>query len=847
LLCEQEDKPEMDGLLQDIRYALRRLRKSPGFTTFTAMTIALGIGANIAIFTLVNALMLQSIPVRDPNQLVVPRWSARTALDNISISSFGDCASKTGPAANTDSCSFSYPLFKSVQGRGLFSSIAAFAGPVQIDLSGNAPARMAGGALVSGDYFETLGVSAALGRTIQPSDEQPGAAPVVVLSHGYWQNAFGGAPTVLGKTIYLNTVAFTVVGVSEPAFTRLTPGTSIDFWVPIPQAANLKFDWANRSWNNPRNLWLTFVARVKPGQPLSQSQAAMTSLFRNDLGYGEKPGLKESNHLRVTLAPAEKELAGFRTTLGEPLSASMAAVSIVLLIMCANLAGLMLARAFTRQRELAVRMALGAGRGRIIRQLLTESVILSLAGAAFGVVLAVWGVRGLVMFLSTGYPSLLDTDVHLDTTVLMFTAAVAVLTGIGFGLAPALRGGRISVAPSLKEPPGSAPPSNHIGRLRLRPGSWLVVSQVAMSIVIAIAAGLLLRTLEKLRSIDPGFDTRNVLLFSLDPELAGYKEEKARPVYEQINRKLAALPGVTSASYSSDALLNGSLWTSGLRLEGQEGKDATSTQMLAAGPDYFETMKIPVIQGRTFRDSDMRSTQQVAVVNRSFVRKFLTSRYPLGFHFECDDKKYEIVGVVADTKYEGLTRENAPTTYIPLRRGRVTFVLRSVVSPSGLVPAIRRIVNEVDSNLPVFEVKTQSQTIDRSLFSQRFMARLFSMFGGLALLLSSIGLYGLLSYDVARRRIEIGIRTALGAQRNDVLSLVIRQGLLLMFAGLFFGVTLAYLLTRYLRSFLFGVQPMDLLAVVGASAILGVVALLACYIPARRAMRVDPAVALRYE
>ncbi|MFZ0731365.1 MAG: ABC transporter permease [Candidatus Sulfotelmatobacter sp.] len=839
----------MSGLVQDLRYALRQLRKSVGFTTFAVMTLALGIGANTAVFTLVNAVMLQPIPVRDPNQLVVPRWSAHTAPHNISSSSFGDCARKTDSGGDVDSCSFSYPLFKNVRAQGLFSSIAGFAGPVQIDLSGNGPASIARGVLVSGEYFETLGVSAALGRTIQPSDEDPGAPAVVVLSYGFWQSAFGGALSVVGKTINLNTAAFTVIGVTEPTFTRLTPGTPVDFWVPIPQAAELGLPVANRTSDDSRNLWLTLIGRIKAGEPVAQSQAAMTALLRNDLLYGGKPSLKESDDPKVTILPAENALAGIRMSLGEPLWASMAAVAIGLFIMCANLAGLMLARALTRERELAMRLALGATRGRVIQQLLTESVILSLMGASVGALFAVWGDRGLVKFLSTAYRyrSPLEVGVHVNATVLAFTTAVAVFTGIGFGLAPALRGGRIDIAPRLKESSGTVFCSNRLGSRRFGLPGWLVVSQVTLSMVVVIAAGLLVRTLEKLRSIDPGFDTRNILLFSLDPDLAGYKREKAQPVYAEIERKLAALPGVVSASYSSDALLDGSLWTSGLHIEGQERSDTTETQMLAAGPGYFETMRVPILQGREFRDSDMSATQQVAVVNRSFVQKFLMSKYPIGSHFECSGQKYEIVGVVGDTKYEGLRSTTAPTAYIPLKEGRVTFALRSAVSPGYLVLAVRRVVNEVDSNLPVFQVRTQSQAVDRLLFSQRLMARLFSMVGVLALLLACIGLYGLLSYDVSRRRIEIGIRTALGARRQDVLRLVIRQGLLLVLGGLFCGITLACLLTRYLRSFLFGVQPMDLLSLVGSSAILAVVGLLACYIPARRAANVDPMVALRYE
>jgi predicted permease len=479
----------MSGLLQDLRYALRQLRKNPAFATFAVLTIALGIGANVTIFTLVNAVMLQSIPVRDPQQLVVPRWSAHTAPHNINTSSFGDCATKPVSGFNVDSCSFSYPLFKNVRARGLFSSVAAFAGPMDIDLSGNGPASISRGVIVSGDYFQTLGVSPALGRTIQASDEQPGAAAVAVLSYGLWQRAFGGDPSAIGKTIDLNSIPFTVIGVTEPTFTRLTPGTPIDFWVPIPQSAALGFN-ADQSLEDSRNLWLTLVARIKPGVPLVQSQAAMTSLFSNDLLYGGKPALAASDDPRVILFPAEKALSGIRASLTQPLSLSMAAVFIVLLIMCANLAGLMLVRAIARERELAVRLALGAGRTRVIQQLLTETVLLSLTGAGLGVLFAVWGVRGLLEFVSIAHRSLLEVYVQPDATVLFFTTALALLTGIGFGLAPALRGGRIGVAPSLKASPGSALSSSHNGSRRFGSGSWLVVSQVALSMVVIIAAGL---------------------------------------------------------------------------------------------------------------------------------------------------------------------------------------------------------------------------------------------------------------------------------------------------------------------------------------------------------------------
>lgn len=839
----------MHAFLQDTRFGWRMLAKNPGFTAVAVLTLALGIGANTAIFSLVNAVMLQSLPVRNPEQLVVPRWSAHSWPQSIGTSSFGDCKSKDRdrPGPISGGCSFSYPMFKEIrEEKDLFSSVAAFAGPAQLDLSGNGPASMAQGELVSGDYFQTLGIRPALGRMLELSDEQPGATPVVVLNYGYWQSAFGGVAGAIGRTIRLNGVAFTIVGVADPSYTRLTPGKSLDMWLPLTHLVQLGLHWGS-GLNDSRNWWLTLVGRLKPGTSLPHAEAGVSLLFRNQTLQGEKPALKDSDDPKVTLLSAQKGLAGIRANLGEPLYLLMAAVSIVLLIACANVAGLMLARAAARQKEIAVRLALGAGRGRVVQQLLTESVLLSVAGAALGVLFAFWGATGLAGFLTTNWHHPLKFDMRPDATVLIFTIAVALLTAIGFGLAPAFRGTRMDVAPVLKESSGSISAASHAGGRRFGLGSSLVIAQVALSMVVLIGAGLFLRTLAKLQSIHPGFDTHNILLFSVDPTLAGYKEWNIQNVYDDLDRRFAALPGVVSTSYSSDALLDGGLWTSSVRLEGHTKEATVETQMLAVGPDFFETMRIPMVKGRTFRAPDLRSTQLVAVVNEAFVRKYLESRDPLGFHLEQDHQQREIVGVVADTKYDDLRKGDAPTAYVPLKNGEVTFALRSAVAPSALIPAVRRIVSEVDNNLPVFGVRTQSQTIDRLLFNERLVARLSSLFGLLALLLTCIGLYGLLSYEVARRTREIGIRAALGAQRRDVLCMVVKQGLLLVFFGILAGIVTALALTRYLRSLLFEVRPTDPITFLAVGVVLGVVALLACFIPAQRATRVEPMVALRDE
>jgi predicted permease len=840
----------LQTLWQDIRYGLRMLAKNPGFTAVAVATLALGIGANTAIFSLVNAVMLQSLPVRHPEQLVVPEWSAHEWPQNIGTSSFGDCNGRGRVGPNSGGCSFSYPMFKEIrEQKDIFSSVAAFAGPAQLDLSGNGPASMAQGELVSGQYFQTLGVRSVIGRTLEAADEQPTATPVVVLNYGYWQSAFGGAAGAIGKMIRLNGVAFTIVGVTEPSFTRLTPGKALDMWLPLSQLVPLGLHWGSGS-NDARNWWLTLVARLKPGMPAPQAQEAISLLFRNEILHGEKPPLKESDDPRVMLLPAQKTLTGIRSMFGVPLFLLMAAVGIILLIACANVAGLMLARATSREKEIAVRLALGAGRRRVIQQLLTESVLLSAAGALLGIFVAFWGAEGLASFLAANWYHPMAIDLQPNFTVLAFTVAVALMTGIGFGLAPAFRGTRINVAPALKENAGSLSAANHAGGRRFGLGSSLVVAQVALSMVVLIGAGLLLRTLEKLKSINPGFDTRNVLLFSVDPTLAGYKEANIQNVYDEIERRLVASPGVVSSSYSSDALLDGGLWTSGYHFEGQPEKSYVDVQTLAAGPDFFETMRIQVVKGRGFRAGDMRSKQEVAVVNEAFVHKFLEPRDAIGMHFGgtgTDEPQREIVGVVADTKYDDMRKADEPTAYIPLKNGQVTFALRSAVAPSALIPTVRHIVNEVDENLPVFGVRTQTQTIDRLLFGQRLVARLSSLFGALGLVLACIGLYGLLSYEVSRRTREIGIRAALGAQRQDVLRMVIKQGLVLVVFGLVAGVLAAFGATRFLQSLLFGVKPTDPWTFAAVCALLIFVGALACYIPARRATRVDPMVALRYE
>ncbi|MGB7196961.1 MAG: ABC transporter permease [Acidobacteriaceae bacterium] len=853
--------PLLESICADIKFALRQLHKSPGFTAAVVLTLALGIGANTAIFSLVNAVLLRSLPVRNPNELVVMRWSAHDWPNHVGTDSYGDCASDSDATRHSD-CSLSTSMFKEIGGRkDLFSSVMAFAGPSVMDLSGNGSASVTQGEMVSGNYFETLGVRAALGRTLVPEDDKPGAAAVVVLDYGYWQRAFGGSTNVLGRTIRLNNALFTVVGVADRGFTRLTPGKNVDLWVTLQQATPLGLSSASSS-PDESEWWLALVGRMQPGVSVAQAQAAMNVWFVNETTRGAKPSWKDAQDPRLSLLPAQSGLTGFRDQFGEPLILLMATVGLVLVIACANVAGLMLARGAAREKEMAVRLAIGAGRRRVIRQLLTESLLLSFVGTALGTLVASVGATGLATFISRNSHEPMQVDLHPNAPVLLFAIGVAVLTGIGFGLAPAFRGAQADVAMELK---GNSATTRHGSRLRFGLGGGLVVIQVALSVVVLSGAGLLLRTLDKLHSVDPGFDIRNLLLFSVEPQHAGYKGQRAQDLYANLQRRLAALPGVLDVSYSSEALLDDGLWKQGMHIEGQTNQKDVHTQMLSVGPDFFSTMKIPLVAGRQIGSQDMNGAAPAAIVNQAFVKQYLKGRNPIGLRIGGGNAKdsdssgpiaghpappvphWIIMGVVRDTKYADLRSADAPTTYVPLTEGSATFVLRTGGQSGLFMPAVRQVVNQVDNNLPVIQMKTQSEIVDRTLFNERLVARLFGLFGALGLALACIGVYGLLSYEVARRTREIGIRSALGAQRVDLLLLVVRQGLLLLLWGVAAGIGIAMGVTRLLASLLYGVRPTDAVTFSGVAGILILVGFIACFIPARRAASIDPMVALRAE
>jgi predicted permease len=881
----------IETLLQDVRYALRMLRKSPAFTAVAVLTLALGIGANTAIFSVLDAALLRSLPVKNPQQLVVLRWSAHSRPKVSGFSGYGDCVDQK--------CSFSLPFFRTIDANAqVFSGMAAFAGPLDMDLSGNGAASIAHGTFVSGDFFSTLGVNSFIGRPLTASDDTPSAPAAIVLTYAYWQRAFGGDRSVIGRTVHLDNVPVTIVGVAEPHFTNLTPGNTQDLFLPCSLADRIKGEWwGNQSRTSDTDIWWVIaLGRLKPGVSVAQAQAAVTTIFRNETLHGASPAFTEADAPEIHLLPAQAGLNGETSEIAPILYLLMFGVGFILLIACSNVAGLMLARSATRQKEMSVRLALGAARTRLIRQLLTESVLLSLIGAAFGILFAAWGVRAFIELFSSGYVEF-PFAVAPDWRVLAFTIAVTLITGILFGLAPALRGTRVDLTPSLKENasslPGTAAHAKHFFRL----GNTLVVAQVALSIVVLIAAGLLVRTMRNLHNLNPGFDARNILLFNIDPTIAGYTDAQTQQLYANLQQRFAAIPGVTSVSYSEDALLDGGHSGDDVHLDGAPPKQNINTGILPVGLNFFSTMHIPVLAGRTFTSADFataiatntaqraagaaaakqhsapdpaaaaalasaqlaytRSAPVPVLINETFAKKFLSRQNPLGLHIgggqTTDDdvqhpsSGYTIIGVVADTKYAYLRRPIEPMMFLPLVSNSAYFELRAAGNPTALVKNVRDVVSRAADNLPLTNVRTQTEQIDQTLFLERLLSRLSSFFGALALVLACIGLYGLLAYEVARRTREIGIRMALGAQQRDLLRLVVGQGILLAVIGSALGIAAALGVTRFISSMLFGVRANDPLTIIAVAILLGLVALLACYIPARRAMKVDPMVALRYE
>jgi len=835
----------MGNLAHDLRYTLRTFKKSPVFVGVAVLSLALGIGANTAIFTLVDQLLLRLLPVKDPQQLVLFWGRGRH---------YG---------SNNGRYKLSYPMYEDFRDHNKVFSGMFCRHESSFSIAADGRTERVDGELVSGTYFQVLGVRAALGRVFTPDDDRVlGGSPYAVISYRYWQNRFAGSRDVLGKKLLVDGYPISIVGVSQAGFDGTDPGTSPQIRIPVMMQAQLDPQLAEfYNLKNRRGRWVNVFGRLKPGVSLTQAKAALQPFFHQilDMEVQEKefshaaPETKQAFlKMSLELLPAAKGDSNLRREFSSPLLVLTALVGLVLLIACANVANLQVARATARQKEVAVRLALGASRSRIISQLLVESLTLSLAGGACGLVLATWMDRALLNFLPAG-----DAALTLSTTpdwrILAFTVGISLLTGIIFGLAPALQSTRPELAGTLKDQVGSIAGGTSVGLRKT-----LVAAQVSLSLLLLIGAGLFVRSLGNLKNLNPGFHTANLIGFAVDPPMNGYKPERSLDFYRQLRDGLDGLPGVESASLAVMPVLTGDEWDSSMAIEGFQHKpsETPDPHMQFIAPDYFKTLHIPILLGRDFRMTDGKDAPKVCIVNEKFARKFFKDGIAVGKHIGMGGDPgtkldIEIVGVVGDTKYESMREEVPLEVYRPYHQ--MNFVLgmyayvRTTRQPEQTFANIRRVVNNLDSNLPIFQMKTIEAQMEESLITERLVATLSSGFGILATLLAAIGLYGVMAYIVAQRTREIGVRIALGASRHDVMALVMRDVFILTGIGIAIGLPAAWGLTRMVSSQLYGIQPNDAATVAAATIGIAAVALLAGYIPALRATRVDPMRALRWE
>ncbi|MBZ5536347.1 MAG: ABC transporter permease [Acidobacteriia bacterium] len=834
----------MESLFQDLRYALRMLFKNPGFTAVAVLTLSLGIGANTAIFSLTDQVLFRLLPVVRPGELVILRSPGPNPGHTWSDSD--------------DTASFSYPLYKDLRERNtvLAGVLARF--PTSLNVAGDGQTERASGELVSGNYFELLGVRPALGRVLTPADESaPGANPVAVLSYGYWTRRFGGDPGILNKVLNVNGTPLTVVGVSRPGFAGIQIGQLPDIFVPITMKPMMTPNWDGL--NDLKDHWVAILGRLRPGMTRPQAEAGLLPVYRSIL-ESELPlmGLSATTKSRflqkqILLGEGSHGRPVLQNDAQRPLLVLMAMVGLVLLIACANLANLQLAHGLARQREVAVRAALGAGRLRMVRQLLTESVLLALAGGATGLLVASWMLETFIGAIPQGLGAV-GLEARLDPRVIGFTLGLSVGTAILFGLIPALRATRIDLQSTLQGQ--GAAVSNSLSHVRLRKG--LIVSQVALTAVLLIVAGLFARSLDNLKRLSLGVRIDHVIQFSIAPELNRYTPPQTLSLFDRMRAGIGALPGVRSVSTAEVPVFDNSDMGSNITVQGYAPHEEEDMHVFKnwVGPDYFSTMGTPLIAGREFNEGDRAEAPKVAIINETMARRFFAGRNPIGGRFAFGAghntlPDIEIVGLVKDSKHTSLRSEIHPFVCLPYEQdtklGGITFYVRTAMEPAAMLETLRHTVERFDPNLPLYDLKTLQNKVDESLFSDRLLTFLSLCFGVLAALLAAVGLYGVMTYTVTRRTREIGMRVALGATRENVAWLILREVARMTGVGLTIGLAAAFALGRLIESQLFGIRASDPLVFVLAAVLLAAVALLAGYLPAHRATRVDPMVALRCE
>jgi predicted permease len=822
----------MGTLWQDIRLGFRQLWKNPGFTAVAVISLALGLGANIAIFSLVNAILLRSLPVPNPQELRVLKWSGtESKIENFT----GSWNSDASGHATADA--FSYPVFTSLREEGrAVADVFGYLPLYSFALRAGREPFIAQGSMVSDNFFSALDIRAQIGRLLSAEDEQDGAAPSVVISHALWEREFALDPGALGQTILLNDRSFVVVGVLPRGFAGLCPADRTAFYVSMAAQPQLQPNWSRTAagvW------WVQVMARLRPDTSDPQFQAALDVVFtRMATSLMKTP--------KVLVEDGRGGPSYDRSYYRKPLMLLLGVVGTVLLIACANVAGLSLARGAARQHEGAVRAALGAGRWRLMCPALIESLLLSLLGAGFGILLALWGKEAISRLLA-GSAEGLHYDTTLDLRVLVFTLAVALGAALLSGLLPALRGAGVDPQAGLK---GRAA----LGAPRLRAGRMLVVAQIALSLLLVTAAGLYVRTLVNLVRINPGFATENLLLFQVIPRQAGYRGARLTEFYDRAQQFLSAIPGVRSATLTQFKLLAGAMSGGNFfTLPGHplDGASAPRAHRLTVSETFFATMGLPVLVGRGLSASDVEGAPRVVVVNETFAHRYFSTENPVGQILNGKDgRDWQIVGVCRDAKYTDIKNEVPPTVYFSFRQNSPSgtyFALRTALPPLAVVTAARKAVAAVDPGVPLADITTQEQVRDKRIGQERLFATLCGALAGLALLLSCLGLYGLTAYNVARRTSEIGLRMALGATPRHVAFPVLREALLLSLAGVAVGLPAAFAVGRLIRSQLYGVAAHDPLALAVAVVALVTVALTAAWLPARRAAEIDPMAALRHE